>query len=64
MEFSFNRQWLMTPAGIFTGRSRTVGVYFGLGLIGVWSSIAVNNYFRAMFLLLRYSSFKWIKKLT
>ena len=57
----------MTAIGIWAIRTVGVyllGVYFGLGLIGVWIAIAVDNYFRAVFLLLRYRSFKWIKKLT
>ena len=57
----------MTAIGIWA--IRTVGVYFlgvklGWGLIGVWIAIGIDNYFRAVFLLLRYRSFKWIKKLT
>ena len=57
----------MTAIGIWA--IRTVGVYLlgvklGWGLIGVWIAIGIDNYFRAVFLLLRYRSLKWIRKLT
>lgn len=56
----------MTAIGIWAIRTVGVyflGVYFGLGLIVVWIAIGVDNYFRAVFLLFRYRSFRWIKKL-
>lgn len=57
----------MTAIGIWAIRTVGVyvlGVYFGLGLIGVWISIAIDNYVRAIFLILRYRSFNWIRNLT
>lgn len=57
----------MTAIGIWAIRTVGVyvlGVYFGLGLIGVWISIAIDNSVRAIFLILRYRSFKWIRSLT
>lgn len=49
--------WAIRTIGVYL-----LGFYFGLGLIGVWMAIAIDNYFRAVFLLLRYRSFKWIKQ--
>ncbi|MBT2729606.1 hypothetical protein J7E63_22235 [Bacillus sp. ISL-75] len=49
--------WAIRTVGIYV-----LGVYFGLGLIGVWISIAIDNYVRAIFLILRYR--KWIRSLT
>ncbi|UPM56134.1 MATE family efflux transporter [Gottfriedia acidiceleris] len=56
----------MTAIGIWAIRTVGVyllGVYFGFGLVGVWISIAIDNYLRAILLFLRYRSFKWIKSL-
>lgn len=56
----------MTAIGIWAIRTVGVyllGVYFGFGLVGVWISIALDNYIRAVFLIFRYRSFKWIKNL-
>ncbi|WP_141430828.1 MATE family efflux transporter [Bacillus sp. 03113] len=50
--------WAIRTVGVYL-----LGVYFGFGLIGVWIVIAIDNYFRAVLLLIRYHSFKWIKKL-
>lgn len=57
----------MTAIGIWA--IRTVGVYFlgiylGWGLVGAWIAIALDNYFRATLLMIRYRSLKWIKNLT
>ena len=57
----------MTAIGIWAIRTVGVyvlGVYFGFGLIGVWTSIALDNYIRAIFLIFRYRSFKWLRDLT
>lgn len=56
----------VTAIGIWA--IRTIGVYLlgvrmGLGLTGVWISIAIDNYIRAFILYARYRSFKWMKKL-
>ncbi|WP_442600066.1 MATE family efflux transporter [Neobacillus sp. D3-1R] len=56
----------ITAIGIWTIRTVGVyilGVYFHLGLVGVWISIGIDNYIRAILLILRYRSFRWIKKL-
>ncbi|CAM3901135.1 hypothetical protein GCM10009865_54640 [Aeromicrobium ponti] len=50
--------WAIRIVGVYV-----LGVYFGLGLIGVWISIALDNYLRAILLYLRYRSFKWVKNL-
>lgn len=57
----------MTAIGIWA--IRTVGVYFlgiylGWGLVGAWIAIGLDNYFRAILLIVRYRSLKWIKDLT
>ncbi|WP_240689476.1 MATE family efflux transporter [Ammoniphilus sp. YIM 78166] len=57
----------MTAIGIWGIRTVGVyllGIYFGLGLVGVWISIALDNYIRAIFLVMRYRSFRWVKNLS
>ncbi|TCJ87952.1 UNVERIFIED_ORG: putative MATE family efflux protein [Anoxybacillus amylolyticus] len=51
--------WAIRTLGVYV-----LGVYIGLGLLGVWIAIAIDNYIRAMVLFIRYRSFKWVKKLS
>lgn len=51
--------WAIRTVGVYV-----LGVYLGLGLVGVWISIAIDNYVRALLLIYRYRSFKWIRNLT
>ncbi|WP_373231849.1 MATE family efflux transporter [Cohnella sp.] len=48
--------WAIRTLGVYL-----FGVYWGWGLIGAWSAIALDNYIRAGILYWRYRSFKWIK---
>jgi Na+-driven multidrug efflux pump len=57
----------VTAIGIWAIRTvgvNVLGIYFGLGLVGVWISIAIDNYVRAIFLIFRYRSFNWSRMLT
>lgn len=57
----------MTAIGIWAIRTVGVyilGVYFGFGLVGVWISIAIDNYIRAIFLIYRFGSFRWVRNLS
>lgn len=58
----------MVTTGIGIWLFRTLGAYvFGLqlgwGLPGVWFSIALDNYFRAAILFIRYRKGKWIREI-
>ncbi|OXM88418.1 MATE family efflux transporter [Paenibacillus rigui] len=48
--------WLIRTAGVYL-----LGVYFGLGLMGVWIAIGLDNYVRAILLWRRYRTFQWIR---
>lgn len=55
---------ITTAMGIWIFRSIGVyifGLYLGWGLPGVWFSIALDNYFRAVVLILRYRKGNWIR---
>ncbi|AUO14737.1 MATE family efflux transporter (plasmid) [Priestia megaterium] len=57
----------VTAVGIWGIRTLGVyllGVHFQFGLVGAWAAIAIDNYFRAFILYMRYRSYKWIKKIT
>ena len=51
--------WAIGTVGVYI-----LGVYYGFGLVGVWIAIAIDNYIRAIFLISRYRSFKWLRNLT
>lgn len=48
--------WAIRTLGVYL-----FGVYFGWGLIGAWSAIALDNYIRAGMLYWKYRSLKWVK---
>lgn len=50
--------WALRTVGVYI-----LGVYFGFGLVGVWISIALDNYARAIILFSRYRSNRWIRDL-
>lgn len=41
-----------------------LGIYFGLGLVGIWIAFIVDEWVRGIALMMRWRSRKWIKKLT
>ena len=51
--------WAIRTGGVYF-----IGIYLGWGLVGAWIAIALDNYFRATLLMLRYRSLKWIKNIT
>lgn len=51
--------WALRTVGVYV-----LGVHFGFGLVGVWVSIAIDNYVRAGILYIRFRSNGWIKNLS
>ncbi len=50
--------WGIRTLGVYI-----LGVYFGFGLVGAWTAIAIDNYVRALILFWRYRSSKWLKQI-
>ncbi|WP_110112740.1 MATE family efflux transporter [Bacillus sp. CGMCC 1.16541] len=50
--------WCIRTLGVYV-----LGVSLGFGLVGVWVSIALDNYVRATILMIRYRRNGWIKQL-
>ncbi|MEB3102998.1 MATE family efflux transporter [Ferviditalea candida] len=50
--------WGIRTLGVYM-----LGVHLGLGLIGAWIAIAMDNYIRAVILFIRYRSFRWVKQI-
>ncbi|GAA0330769.1 MATE family efflux transporter [Bacillus carboniphilus] len=48
--------WVIRTVGVYV-----LGVYFGLGILGIWLSIGLDNLFRAVFLGKNFMSGKWLQ---
>lgn len=49
--------------GISVPLSYMFGIHMGLGLIGIWIAMAIDEWFRAVFMLFRWKSRKWEDKI-
>lgn len=53
------RMGIISMWGISVVLSYVLGIYFGLGLIGMWIAFATDEWFRGLFMLWRWKSRKW-----
>jgi len=50
--------WVIRTLGVYL-----LGVYFGLGILGIWVAIGLDNAFRAYFLYRGFNNGQWLNKL-
>ena len=48
---------------VAVGIGYLLGIYFGLGLIGMWCAFAIDENIRGVIFVKRWNSFKWAKKI-
>ena len=53
---------LVVQWSVAVGIGYLLGIYFGLGLIGMWCAFAIDENIRGVIFVKRWNSFKWAKK--